>query len=143
MAIFSVRSERALAGVHPRLVQVCREAIKRIDFAVVCGHRSREEQFSLFKQGREERGGRWVIIDRSKVVTYLDGRTKMSKHNATPSRAVDLVPCGRNGKPTWDDTPAFERLASIMLDEARVFGLPLIWGGSWKMRDLPHFEIKE
>lgn len=141
MAIFSVRSERALLMVHPRLQQVCREAIKRIEFAVVCGYRSRDSQFNLFKQGREERGGRWVIVDRSKVVTYLYGRTKMSKHNAWPARAVDLVPCGRNGKPTWDDTPAFERLAGIMLDEARVFGLPLTWGGSWKMRDLPHFEI--
>lgn len=143
MAIFSVRSERNLLTCDLRLQEILRAAIKRIDFAVVCGYRSPVEQFELFKQGRDNNNpsGKWRVSDHAKIVTYCDGKLKKGKHNSRPSAAVDLVPCGPNGKPTWDDIPAFERLAGIILDEARRFGIRIVWGGSWKMKDFPHFEI--
>lgn len=143
MAVFSVKSERALATCDMRLQEVLKAAIKRLDFSVVCGYRSPVEQFELFKQGRDNNNpsGKWRVSDRAKIVTYCDGKLKKSKHNLRPSQAVDIVPCGRSGKPVWSDEEGFERLATVVLDEARRLGVRLQWGGLWKMKDYPHFEL--
>ena len=69
------------------------EVLKYFDFAVTHGHRTPEEQFELFKKGRSlNMDGKWIITDRKKVVTYVDGYEKKSKHNAEPSKAIDMYP---------------------------------------------------
>lgn len=139
MAVFSVRSERALANCDIKLQEVLKAAIRRTDFAVIYGYRTPAEQWELYKQGREKKGERWIKV--GATVTNCDGKKVMSKHNRRPSQAVDIAPCGRDGKVMWTNIDAFERLATVVLDEARRLGVRLQWGGLWKMKDYPHFEL--
>ena len=62
-----------------------------VDITLVQGHRSPEEQFELYKKGREEVSeGTWVIVNKSKKVTNIDGYKQKSNHNYIPSHAVDI-----------------------------------------------------
>lgn len=45
-------------------------------------HRSPDDQFKLFKQGRVFRNGSWIKV--GPVVTHLDGFVKASRHNYIP-----------------------------------------------------------
>ena len=73
--------------------------------------------------------GIWSVTDHGITVT-----------NAMPDKAphcrgaaYDLCPLV-NEKPAWDRLDLFQAIAS--------FAPPgLTWGGSWKFRDLPHFEL--
>ncbi len=51
---FSQRSKDKMKGVHPDLIKVMEEAIRisPIDFAIVQGVRTQEEQNALYEQGR-------------------------------------------------------------------------------------------
>jgi hypothetical protein len=122
---------------------VLRAAIRRVDFAVDCGYRDPVDQFELFQVGREEDAkGRWVIVDQDKVLTNCDGYQIPSNHNKKPSPAADCVPCGPNGKPVWNDEAAFDRMAAVILAEAKEQGVKMRWGGIFrKPKDKPHFEI--
>jgi hypothetical protein len=130
MAKFSETSKKRLGTCDPRLVQVCNAAIKRMDFAVLCGHRNKKEQDEAVKNGF------------SKV------KWPRSKHNKSPSQAVDIAPFPID----WNDIGRFVHLADIVLDEAKKLNIKIRWGGDWnrngkwsdeKFLDLPHFEIDE
>ena len=53
---FSKRSLDRLKGVHPKLVEVCKMAIKTsdVDFGVTCGLRDMETQKKLKAAGRSQ-----------------------------------------------------------------------------------------
>lgn len=75
MPKFSKRSSDKLDTCHPDLQRLMREVIKHIDITILCGHRSVEEQADLFARG----------------MSKLDGSEgRMSKHNHSPSLAVDF-----------------------------------------------------
>lgn len=125
---------------HRDLQTVLNAAIKIVDFSVVYGHRTAQEQQELFNKGRED----GKVVELSKVVTYLDGTIKKSKHNHTPSSAVDIIPY-----PTgWKDPKEFflvagvvQTIADQMLKDGRITN-EIEWGGRWKtLVDLPHFQI--
>ena len=129
MATFGTTSERNLAGVHPDLVGVCRSAILVMDFTVLDGVRTQEEQMINVARGKS--------------------KTMHSKHLPQPdgySHAVDLAPWPVN----WKDTEMFAVLAGVMLAAAYQRGVTLRWGGNWNMdsstlderfRDYGHFEL--
>lgn len=136
---FSKRSKDNLASADIKLQQVFNEVIKEFDCTVIYGHRTPEEQFELFKKGRERIDGWWKIVDKSKVVTNLDGYTKKSKHNYFPSKAVDVVPYPLD----WNDIDRFKLLGSVVKRKAMELGIDIEWGGDWKsFKDYPHFQIK-
>ena len=102
--------------------------------SVLCGTRSKREQDEA----------------------HAAGKTKLlwprSKHNATPSQAVDVIPYFLSGKQRydWEDLLAFSRLAGVILAVAHRHGVKLRWGGDWDrdgrsadetFLDLPHFEL--
>lgn len=101
--------------------------------------RSPEEQFELYKRGRTMgTDGKWVIQDKSKVVTNVDGYNVVGAHNYKPSRAVDVVVVdNQSGKYTWD-----EQRYHCLVDIAKHYGLES--GGSWNsFKDWPHIQVRD
>lgn len=125
---FGSRSRRAMENIDPRLKKVLNEVIKYVDCSVLEGHRNEERQNKLFKEGRTK-------------VKYPNGR-----HNANPSRAVDVVPYPID----WDDRERFHLFAGFVIGIAKSMEITLRWGGDWNMNfevddnnfdDFPHFEL--
>lgn len=136
MPTLGPKSKDKLNTVDPRLRKVIEEAIQVVDFTVLCGVRSKEEQEKAMKDGA------------SKVLW------PESKHNLKPGRndtfslAVDVAPYPIN----WDDLKRFYFLAGVILSIAHKQGVKLRWGGDFnrdynfsndKFVDMPHFEIDE
>lgn len=148
MPKFGKQSLSRLATCHPDIQKVMNEAIKYYDFTVIYGHRTKEEQFELFRQGRSLVGGWWKVTEPKKVVTNFDGSAKLSKHNYKPSKAIDIAPYPID----WKNLQRFKDLKEIVIREADKLGIDLIWGADWdmdgdiaehKLQDYPHFELKE
>jgi ribosome recycling factor len=133
---FSKRSLDNLATAEEKLQVLFNEVIKEIDCTVIYGHRTPEEQFELFKQGREKKDGWWVKV--GKTVTNLDGNIKKSKHNYFPSKAVDVVPFPLD----WNNIESFKNLAVIVKKKAKELNIDVEWGGDWQMKDFPHWQVK-
>lgn len=81
-------------------------------------YRTQARQNELYEQGRTKPGN---------VVTW----TKNSRH--TNRRAWDI--CQNIKGKEYSDTGFFKRCGEIAKD------LGIIWGGTWKTPDMPHFEI--
>lgn len=132
---FSQTSKDKLKGVHPNLTRVVEKALSYgiMDFAVVQGVRTKEQQEMLFKQGRDP-------AYPGPIVTW----TKKSKHLKQADdygHAVDLVPI-INGRMDWQNLDNFTVLASLMYRAAMEEGVKILWGGFWiKTKDRPHFEL--
>lgn len=133
MAAFGAGSERQLAGVHEGLVGVCREAIKIMDFTVLQGVRSVEQQAANIVSGVS-----WT--KNSKHLLQADGT----------GHAVDLAPFRPNLQINWKDVEMFCVLAGVMRACAHYRGVRLRWGGDWDSddsttdelhRDYGHFEL--
>ncbi len=98
---------------------------------LVSAHRTPDDQFKLFKQGRIFRGGSWVKV--GPVVTHLDGFVKKSRHNNLPCTAFDVGIFKNNIY--LGDSPLYKHVK-----EGTKFGLD--WGGSWtRFKDMPHLEM--
>ena len=74
-----------------------------------------------------------------------------SKHNHSPSLAVDIAPWyPDNPHIRWQDHKGFIYLAGIIKGLAISMGIQIRWGGDWdadhdlqdqRFNDLPHFEV--
>ena len=128
MPRFGKKSRERLATCDERLQKVFNEVINYVDCSVLEGHRGEERQEKLFKEGKTK-------------VHYPNGR-----HNASPSRAVDVVPYPVD----WDDRERFHLFAGFVLGIAYSMDISLRWGGDWNQNfevddnqfdDFPHFEL--
>ena len=126
---FSQRSLNNLMNVDEKLVLICNELIKRIDFTVIEGYRSRERQKELFDKG----------------FSKIDGFNKKGKHNYFPSRAVDIIPYKKGHNPfdgSKESEEMFYELAEQFKKVAKELNIVIVWGGDWEsFKDLPHFQI--
>lgn len=121
MPTFSRVSEERLQSCHQDLQRVARMAIAKIDFVVLCGHRSQELQDQAFKDGH------------SKVPW------PKSRHNPIPSEAMDLSPYPID----WENLDRFKALAVIVIQAAKSLGVDLEWGGEWiGFPDFPHYQLR-
>lgn len=91
-----------------------------MDFSVLCSFRSKEEQEEAFRTGHSKK--------------HWPG----SKHNKIPAMAVDVAPYPID----WSNIGQFEKLAVVIKQVAQEKGIEITWGGDWKMKDLPHYELK-
>ena len=145
MPHFSQTSMDRLNTCHPVIVAVMLKAIMYQDFSIIHGQRTPEEQFELFKKGRQiNEQGEWVIYDKDLVVTYKDGTEKKSKHNYEPqSMAVDVAPW-----PTlWEDKGKMYELGGViktvqqqMFKEGKITST-LKWGYDLWSWDEGHYEL--
>jgi len=89
---FNDRSLRLVETLHPdlKVVLLAARAVAPFPFDIPDdgGHRTTERQRELYMIGREIQRG--VIVRTGRIVTNIDGVTKKSKHNESPSQAVDL-----------------------------------------------------
>ena len=143
---FAKSSLDKMEKVHPKLVEVMKTAItdSPYDFRITSGARTTEEQKALFALGRTKPG---------KIVTYTNGVTSKSNHQIKADGygyAVDIFPCGviENGvyrKFTSEegyDEKKLKLIANHILEVAKSKNINIEWGGNWKMKDTPHFELK-
>jgi peptidoglycan L-alanyl-D-glutamate endopeptidase CwlK len=129
----SKKSIAKLYTCHPDIVKVMGAAIvdSPYDFMITHGHRSLEEQAGLYAKGRTAPG---------RIVTYLDGHNKKSRHNLVPAMACDIAVFVEK-KLTWDET-YYKIVAGHIKIVAKKLGIALKWGGDWKtFKDYPHFEL--
>ena len=129
MPKFGKKSLKQLETCHANLRKVFVEVVKTVDCSVLEGHRGKDRQDALYKDGKTK-------------VKYPHGR-----HNEFLSRAADVVPYPID----WEDRERFHLFAGFVLGTAKQMGINLRWGGDWnqnwfvddnKFDDFPHFELK-
>ncbi len=113
------RTRKNLVGVHPHLVQVVERAaeLSPVPFVVTEGLRTLDRQKQLKAAGKS-----WTLNSR-----HLTGH------------AVDIV----DADDFKYDMPDMTKIKTAMFAAADELGVPLDWGGDWKQRDTPHFELRK
>ena len=113
----SERSLSKLEGVNQNLVLVVKEAITltKVDFGVICGLRTQEEQEALVAKGASQ--------------------TMKSKH--LEGNAVDLM-AYLDGRGTWE-LNVYDEVADAMKQAARELEVTIRWGGAWTVASLGHY----
>ena len=126
---FSKPSLTKLDTCHPvlKLLMTRTLDVSPHDMTILCGHRGEVEQNDAYSKGNSRL--RWP----------------QSKHNSSPSMAVDVAPYPID----WLNTLAFKELSVVvksvwdeMTDDERD-GYHLVWGGDWRMNDMPHWELRK
>ena len=113
----SQRSLDRLDGLDERLVAVVKAAIhvSKIDFGVICGMRTVEEQRELVEKGASQ--------------------TMKSKH--LQGYAVDLMAyIGSRG--SWE-LNLYDDIADAMAEAAREVDVPIRWGAAWNVPNIAQF----
>lgn len=138
MPRFSKKSKLQLKTCDEDLQTLFSKVIETYDCTIIQGHRSKEEQDEYFRTGK------------SKL------KYPKSKHNSTPSMAVDAAPYPIQ----WNNKKRFYHFAGFVSSTYRMLvesgacasGYKLIWGGDWDndnnlddqtFMDLVHFQIVE
>lgn len=116
MPYFGNSSESKLITCDNRLAQICRTIIQYYDFMIIYGYRDENEQNDCYGKGLSTK------------------KFPNSKHNVSPSLAIDIAPYPIN----WKDTDRFIHLAGMMLIIGYLLGYKIRWGGDWDMDDDLH-----
>jgi peptidoglycan LD-endopeptidase CwlK len=114
----SQRSLDRLEGLDERLIAVVTSAIhlSKIDFGVICGMRTLEEQRALVEKGASQ--------------------TMKSKH--LDGHAVDLMAyIGSRG--SWE-LNLYDDIADAMAEAAREVDVPIRWGAAWNIPNIAQFD---
>jgi len=133
MPSFSPRSKEKLLTCHPDLQRLFNRVIEHRDCTVVSGHRGEEEQNELYRNG------------------YSMKKFPFSRHNSTPSEAVDVMPYSSTEPHIdWEDTKSLYNFCGFVQGIACELGIKLRSGSDWDMdwdfkdqffNDLAHFEL--
>lgn len=119
MKEIDANSRKRMIGVHPDLMRVVERAIEitEVPFRITEGLRTLARQRELLAKGAS--------------------KTLKSRH--LTGHAVDVVAL-EGDKISWE-WPLYEKIAVAMKTAAKELGIPVEWGGDWKMRDGPHFQL--
>ena len=115
----SGRSLNKLEGVNPLLVDTVKRAIEvsSVDFGVIYGVRTLEEQKKLYAAGRSQ-------TMKSRHLIQQDGT----------SHAVDLMAYD-GSDPSWDIV-MYDDIADAMKEAAIETGAKICWGAAWHINDI-------
>ena len=116
----SQRSFQRLAGVDAALQETVKLAIQKtkIDFGVICGMRTKEEQEALVKKGAS--------------------KTYKSKH--LEGKAVDLMAYIDGGRASWE-LNLYDEIADAMKEASKETEVDLRWGASWHINSMREQEM--
>jgi peptidoglycan L-alanyl-D-glutamate endopeptidase CwlK len=133
MDAMTPRDRARLVGVHPALIEAVADILAELDawgspMFVVEGRRTVDRQAQLYAQGRTIAGP---------IVTYKDGQVHRSNHQAHADGFGHAVDCAFVDGDPFARTHPWQRFGDAV--EAR----GLVWGGRWKMADLPHIELMD
>lgn len=120
---FGKGSQTKLESCHPDLQKLLNAVMAEqvMDFTVLCGQRSEEEQTKAFNKG-------------SSTVNWPD-----SRHNKIPSLAFDIAPYPID----WNDIQRFKDLSFVVMKCAQKLKLNITYGGYWtKPKDYPHYQLE-
>ena len=121
MPKFGYRSRARLSSCDQRLIDLFEEVIKYVDCSVISGHRGKDEQDDLCRNGKSQ-------------LKY-----PKSRHNSTPSMAADVVPYPVD----WKDIDRFREFIGFVKGVASQLGIEIECGSDWRtFKDYPHFQIK-
>ena len=114
----SQRSLDRLDGVNEDMVRVVKKAIdvSKIDFGVICGLRTVEEQEALLAKGASQ--------------------TMKSKH--LDGLAVDLM-AYIGGRASWE-LNVYDDIADAMKEAAKLENVGIRWGAAWQIDDMRTWE---
>ena len=136
MPSFSTTSKDRLKTCHQDLQTLFHYVIEFFDCTIVCGYRDKDAQNKAYMDGKSQ--VRWAN----------------SKHNKTPSMAVDVAPFN-NGVIDWDYEQMYYFAGFVlgvakMLKKYGAITSDIRLGADWdgdneihdqRFKDLPHFEI--
>ena len=110
----SQRSLDKLEGVHPDMVKCVKTAIglTKVDFGVICGMRTEEEQRELVNKGAS--------------------KTMKSKH--LTGHAVDLM-AYVGSRASWE-LNLYDDIADAMAQAAKTHNGPFKWGAAWSIGNI-------
>lgn len=141
----STRSLNTLATVNPAMQAVVKRAIEitTVDFMVVQGRRTWDEQARLYGQGRTASQMKTMGLPTAYAQPHLPKVTWTMKSNHLSGNAVDLA-AWVNGGISWDTNKGYyEAIAVAMKQAAMELCTVIEWGGDWvKTKDYPHFELR-
>lgn len=148
MFVLGKNSRQRLEGVHPDLVRVVERAIKltAVDFAVVQGRRTLDEQRKLYGKGRTAAQCKAAGVPAHYArpgepkVTWTMNSDHLAKRDGY-GHAVDLA-AFVEGAIDWQNIRLYHAIAAAMKHAARIEGVAIEWGGDWsKTKDYPHFAL--
>ena len=110
----SQKSLDRLEGVNDDMVRVVKKAIEltKVDFGVICGLRTVEEQEELVAKGASQ--------------------TMKSKH--IDGLAVDLM-AYLGGRASWE-LNLYDDIADAMKEAAKLEDVPIRWGAAWHINNI-------
>lgn len=145
---FSQRSQAILLTVKPNLRAVAQRAIEltAVDFGVVQGNRTLEQQRYLYGQGRTALQLAKQGLPSKYSQPGLPIVTWTLNSNHIGGNALDVMPYV-NGVGNWDNDGKlglWPQIASAFKLAACELAIPIVWGGDWKKtKDRPHFELAQ
>lgn len=144
---FSKASLDRLATVDAALQRVAHRALELspIDFVVVQGNRTLDEQKRLYGKGRTAAQCAAKGVPASYARPNEAKVTWTLNSNHIGGRAIDVAPYVDGGI-NWDDNGKlglWPKIAAAFKQAAKELDVPLVWGGDWTTTvDRPHFELK-
>lgn len=109
-----------LKTCHPDLQRLFLAVIQYRDCSILCGHRTEAEQNAAYAVGNSR--AKW-------------GK---SKHNTSPSKAVDVMPYPID----WQNKEGMFVFAGFVLGMAACMNIKIKWGGDFSgFFDGPHYEL--
>lgn len=143
---FSKNSLARLATVEPALQRVAQRAleISCVDFVVVQGNRTLDEQKRLYGKGRTAAQCTAKGVPASYARPNEAKVTWTLNSNHIGGRAIDVAPYVDGGI-NWDDNGKlglWPKIAAAFKQAADELGVSIVWGGDWTTtKDRPHFEL--
>ncbi len=115
----STKGAQKLLECDPRLQVIVNELLEHMDISVLCGYRGKEDQDKAYAEGK------------SKL------KFPLSKHNVTPSLAVDIAPSPID----WNDIGRFNTMLDKVQEIADKHKIKVRLGRTFRFKDYPHVEL--